>query len=58
MTIEFWEVRAATEFEQVFAAVTKWQPDGLYSAGGGPLLGANRKRIAGFPVKHHPPFNG
>ena len=55
MTIEFWEVRAASEFEQVFAAVTKWQPDGLYSAGGGPLLGANRKRIAEFAVKRRLP---
>jgi putative ABC transport system substrate-binding protein len=55
MTIEFWEVRAASEFEQVFASVTKWRPDGLYPAGGGPLLGANRKRIADFALKRRLP---
>ncbi|HEY7219990.1 MAG TPA: ABC transporter substrate-binding protein [Candidatus Binatia bacterium] len=55
MTIETWEVRAASEFEQVFASVTKWRPDGLYPAGGGPLLRANRKRIAEFALKHRLP---
>jgi putative ABC transport system substrate-binding protein len=55
MTVETWEVRAASEFEQVFAAVTKWQPDGLYSAGGGPLLIANRKWIAEFAAKRRLP---
>ena len=28
LTIRSWEVRAADEFEQVFAAVNKWRPDG------------------------------
>jgi putative ABC transport system substrate-binding protein len=55
MTIESWEVRAASEFEQVFASVTKWRADGLYPAGGGPLLGANRKRIADFALKRRLP---
>jgi putative ABC transport system substrate-binding protein len=55
ITIESWEVRAASEFEQVFAAVTKWRADGLYSAGGGPLLGANRRRIADFALKRRLP---
>ena len=55
MTIESWEVRAASEFEQVFAAVTKWRADGLFPAGGGPLLGANRKRIADFALKRRLP---
>jgi putative ABC transport system substrate-binding protein len=54
-TIEFWEVRAAGELEQVFASVAKWRADGLYPAGGGPLLGTNRKRIAEFGLKRRLP---
>ena len=37
LTIRSWEVRAADEFEQVFAAVTKWRPDGVYVPGA-PLM--------------------
>jgi ABC-type uncharacterized transport system substrate-binding protein len=55
VTIEFWEMRSASEFEHVFDAITKWRADGLYSGGGGPLLGANRKRIAEFAVKRRLP---
>ena len=51
MIAQSWEVRAADEFEQVFVDVSKWRPDGLSVAGGGPLLGANRKRIVGFALK-------
>jgi len=51
-------VRAAGEFEQVFAAVTKWRADGLYPAGGGPLLSANRKQIADFALKCRLPSMG
>jgi putative tryptophan/tyrosine transport system substrate-binding protein len=58
MTIKSWEVRAAGEFEQVFAAVTKWRADGLYPAGGGPLLSANRKQIADFALKRRLPSMG
>ena len=54
-TIEFWEVRAAGELDQVFASVAKWRADGLYPAGGGPLLGTNRKRIAEFGLKRRLP---
>ena len=32
-----------------------WRPDGLYSAGGSPLLSANRRRIAEFAAKHRLP---
>jgi putative ABC transport system substrate-binding protein len=38
LTVQFWEVRSSDEFEQVFAAVGKWRPDGLNVAGGGPLF--------------------
>ena len=58
LTIESWEVRAADDFEKVFAAVTKWRADGLYPAGGGPLLSANRKRIADFALKSRFPSMG
>ena len=30
LTIQPWEVRAADDFERVFAAINKWHPDGLY----------------------------
>ena len=55
VTIQPWEVRAADEFEQVFAAVSKWRPTGLSVAGGGPLLMVNRKSIAAFALKSRLP---
>ena len=55
LTIQPWEVRVADEFEQVFAGVRKWRPDGLYLAGGGPLMNANRKRTIGFALKSRLP---
>ena len=54
LTIRSWEVRAANEFEQVFAAVTKWRPDGVYVPGA-PLMAANQKRIAGLALKSRLP---
>jgi len=54
LTIRSWEVRAADEFEQVFAAVSKWRPDGLYVPGA-PLMAANQKRIAGLALKSRLP---
>ena len=35
LTIQSWEVRAADDFERVFAALNKQRPDGLYVLGGG-----------------------
>jgi ABC-type uncharacterized transport system substrate-binding protein len=55
LTVQSWEVRSADEFEQVFAAVGKWHPDGLHVAGGGPLLNVNRKRIVDFALKSRLP---
>src|SRR5206468_6202641 len=49
-----WEVRAADEFEKVFAALSKELPDGLYVLGG-PLMFANEKRIVGFALKSRLP---
>ena len=37
LTIQPWEVRAADDFERVFAAINKQRPDGLYVPGG-PLM--------------------
>ena len=34
LTIQPWEVRAADDFERVFAALSKQRPDGLYVLGG------------------------
>jgi putative ABC transport system substrate-binding protein len=54
LTLRFWEVRAADGFERVFAALNKERPDGLYVSGG-PLMGANGKRIADFALKSRLP---
>ena len=50
LTIQPWEVRAADDFERVFAAISKQRPDGLYVPAG-PLMTANQKRIVGLCVK-------
>ena len=38
LTIQPWEVRAADDFDKVFAAMSKQRPDGLYVLGGSPLI--------------------
>ncbi len=50
LTLQPWEVRAAGDFDRVFAALKKERPDGLYPTGG-PLMNANGKRIADFALK-------
>ena len=45
LTVQSWEVRAADDFEQVFAALNKQRPDGLYVLGGGSRMLTNHKRI-------------
>jgi putative ABC transport system substrate-binding protein len=54
VAVQAWEIRAASGFEQIFAALSKERPDGLYVAGG-PLLNANQKRIVGFALKSRLP---
>ena len=54
LTIRPWEVRAADDFERVFAALNKQRPDGLYVVRGA-LLRANQKRIVGFALKSRLP---
>jgi putative tryptophan/tyrosine transport system substrate-binding protein len=53
-TIQPWEVRDAGGFERVFAALSKQSPEGLYVPPG-PLMAANKKRIAGFALKSRLP---
>jgi putative tryptophan/tyrosine transport system substrate-binding protein len=55
LTVQPWEVRDSDGFERVFAALNKQRPDGLYVPGGGELIGANTKRIAGFALKSRLP---
>jgi putative ABC transport system substrate-binding protein len=55
LTIQPWEVRDADGFEKVFAALNKQRPDGLFPAGGGPLIFGNLKRIADFALKSRLP---
>jgi putative ABC transport system substrate-binding protein len=55
LTVRFWEVRAAGDFDRVFAALSKPRPDGLFVLGWGPLMNANRKRIADFALKSRLP---
>jgi putative tryptophan/tyrosine transport system substrate-binding protein len=54
LTVRSWEVRAADDFERVFAAMGKQRPDGLYVPGGS-LMRANQKRIVGFALKSRLP---
>jgi putative ABC transport system substrate-binding protein len=55
LTLQPWEIRAADDFEKVFAALNKQRPDGLYVPPGGPLPFANRKRVADFALKSRLP---
>jgi putative ABC transport system substrate-binding protein len=55
LTIKSWEVGDADGIERVFAALSKERPDGLYVPAGGPLIRANRKRLAGFALKSRLP---
>ncbi len=55
LTLQPWEVRAADDFEKVFAALNKQRPDGLYVPVGGPLINTNQKRIADFALKSRLP---
>jgi putative tryptophan/tyrosine transport system substrate-binding protein len=53
-TLQPWEVRAADDFDRVFAAMGKERPDGLYVPPD-PLTRDNVKRIAGFALKSRLP---
>jgi len=55
LTLRSWEVRAAEDFDKVFAAISKWRPDGLYVPRRSPLMRDNEKRIVGFGLKSRLP---
>jgi putative ABC transport system substrate-binding protein len=57
LTVRYWEVRAADDFETVFAALNKQRPDGLL-VGGGRQMAANGRRIANFALKSRLPSVG
>jgi putative tryptophan/tyrosine transport system substrate-binding protein len=54
LTLQPREIRAADDFEKVFATLNKQRPDGLYVTTG-PLIFTNQKRIAGLALKSHLP---
>ena len=54
-TVRSWEVRAADDFEKVFAALKKERPDGLYVPAAGPVMRINHTRIVGFALKSRLP---
>ena len=54
LTVRSWEVRAADDFDRVFAALNKQRPDGLYVSVG-PLIDNNQKRIVDFALKSRLP---
>jgi len=54
LTIQPWEIRAAEDFERVFAALNKERPEGLYVSSG-LVITANGKRIADFALKSRLP---
>ena len=56
LTLQPWEVRSGDDFDRVFAALNKQRPDGLYVPASGPLMAANRKRMADFALKSRLPL--
>jgi ABC-type uncharacterized transport system substrate-binding protein len=54
VTIQSWEVRAADDFEMLFATLNKQRPGGLYVLGGN-LTTVNQKRIVGLAAKSRLP---
>jgi putative tryptophan/tyrosine transport system substrate-binding protein len=55
LTLGTWEVRAAEEFDKVFAAINKDRPDGLYVLVAGGRLRPHAKRFADFALKSRLP---
>jgi putative ABC transport system substrate-binding protein len=55
LTVRSWKVRAAGDFEEIFAAISKDRTGALYIPARGPLMSANEKRIAEFAATHRRP---
>jgi putative tryptophan/tyrosine transport system substrate-binding protein len=54
LTIQPWEIRAAEDFDRVFAALNKERPEGLY-ASSGLVITVNGKRVVDFALKNRLP---
>jgi putative ABC transport system substrate-binding protein len=54
LTLRSLEVRAADDFDRVFAALNKERPDGLYVSPG-PVINVNQKRTVAFALKSRLP---
>ncbi|MGH7782611.1 MAG: ABC transporter substrate-binding protein, partial [Candidatus Binatia bacterium] len=50
LTLQPWEVRAAEDFDKVFAGMNKRPPDGLYVVEAGPVINDNQKRTVAFAL--------
>ena len=55
VALQPWEVRAADDFDTIFAAMGKQRPDGIYVTGAGSVLGPNQRRIMAFTLKSRVP---
>jgi putative ABC transport system substrate-binding protein len=55
LTVRSWKVRAAGDFEEIFAAISKDRTGALYIPARGPLMSANEKRIAEFAATNRRP---
>jgi putative ABC transport system substrate-binding protein len=54
LTIQLFEVRAAEEFDKIFAVISKWRPDALYLPARAQMA-AIEKRTVGFALKNRLP---
>ena len=54
LTLQTRDLRSADDFDEVFAALNKDRPDGLYTVGG-PLMTTNQNRVAAFALKSRVP---
>lgn len=54
LTVQHWEIRHTDDFNQVFSAINKDRPDGLYVSTGA-LLNSNQMRIVSFAAKSRLP---
>jgi putative ABC transport system substrate-binding protein len=54
LTVRSWDVRDAVGFDNVFTALNKQRPDGLYLTPG-PLMNAHHKRTVGLALKSRLP---
>jgi len=55
LTLQHWAVRNAESFEQVFAALNKERPDGIFYLGAGALMRDHEKRTADLALKSRLP---